>query len=265
MNLSFTRLLSVFCELFPGEVNRMADPYRHLAAEEEPAKESKGWLWLLQTFSSVFMFGVAVFLLWNTLSIRSQTYRTERISDLSTELDDKQKQNNELREEVYSLHESLRKSKRFDAISVASNAVSPPDDVFVLIRTAHAIGAIKFEPKEGEFFPDRADRSSYEWYFSPDPDITHFDPDGQTGVGEVFEKYKRVETENGEYFTDDGSQLLVRFGTIHLKWSSGDWLYPKSPSMQFAVTTAQEIQQVRPQDPALMWIGRRTLGSSADD
>lgn len=28
----------------------MADPYRHLAAEEEPAKESKGWLWLLQTF-----------------------------------------------------------------------------------------------------------------------------------------------------------------------------------------------------------------------
>ena len=56
VNLSFTRLLSVFCELFPGEVNRMADPYRHLAAEEEPAKESKGWLWLLQTFSSVFMF-----------------------------------------------------------------------------------------------------------------------------------------------------------------------------------------------------------------
>ncbi|MFK7821234.1 MAG: hypothetical protein AB8G99_21145 [Planctomycetaceae bacterium] len=252
----------------------MKSPYTPLTTESETGNDKES-LSVFGRFHAPFYMGCALVMGLSSIAMlyvssSSSSRRSVRAAanKLRQDLQAKQEENNDLRTEVSTLQDKIAYTKRFShgGLTVSSNVVGPLNGFFMLVRTKHAIGAIKFTAK-GKY-PQATDAATYEWYFSADPTVTDFN-NAEHGEGEVYENYHPVgepAPDGSQRWEDMGSKLRVQFGTIDLKWSSGGWLYwQKTPEMQFAPTTAESIEDVRLYDPDRMWYGHPSFSSKDFD
>lgn len=100
----------------------------------------------------------------------------------------------------------------------------------------------------------------YVWRFAPSGVAALDGPETLHGEGTVFERYVREPAKDGFVVKDVGGDTRIRCGPIAVEWSLGNHIYlPEDEPLQVAYTGCERINDVRPDDPSLIWFGK-TMG-----
>jgi len=233
-------------------------------------RESRTWQMLPALILLLFLIIFVVLSLRSGLNQmdRNRTLRGENL-DLWRQLQTARQEQQEQREE-HEAWATVRKARipfeDIGVLSVGGNAVGCPMNTYVLIRTDKGVGAVIFTEQEDSGVGEPpASRAKYRWFYRAERSGQFTDPGTESGVAEVFEKYRlRKEPDGKLLYEDEGGQLQVRCGPIVLEWSASNWLYlPEHEPCELAIVRTSEIREVDIHDPSLIWCGRKAPAPKA--
>ena len=244
---------------------------------EKPTKSNPKLPVLFVVLSTVWPL-ILVWMMWSQLQRSTEYSReseerwretTEQLIDqwrksrkeLVGQVSEQREANSAMATKYYALEFKMRQMNVGRTLVVGRDAVRAPMNTFVLVRNEEGVGAFKFT-KEEEYAEIADGRAEYDWYYMPGIAADFSGSKVINGQGVVFPNLLKELPEQDEPVSlDDYSipgQPLVEFGSINVYWSASRWLYvPEDGKYEFAISSTGNIEDVRIDDPDLIWCAHK--------
>lgn len=140
-------------------------------------------------------------------------------------------------------------------------AITVPKHRYLLVRNDSGVAAFKLTDNVST-----GDGSvKYQRFFRPDFNGDFSQPGVISGESSVYEKYEPVPGGEENEAMDVGGHTWIECGPIKLEWSSGNHVYlPVDEEMKITYTHKIDIVEVKPDDPLLIWSGRKHKIASSE-